>query len=103
MFITKKFIEKVHDAFDELNYHETKRLDFESFEKSATKTLTHAKELSDAIDVVLMYQFCLKKWNKIEKILLSIAKVTCASTSCIGLYEPKMPEKLLKKTKRNSK
>lgn len=68
MFITKKFIEKVHDAFDELNYHETKRLDFESFEKAATKTLTHAKELSDAIDVVLMYQFCLKKWNKIEKI-----------------------------------
>ena len=43
------------------------------------------------------------KENKIEKILLSIAKVTCASTSCIGLYEPKMPEKLLKKTKRNSK
>jgi hypothetical protein len=68
MFITKKFIEKVHDAFDELNYHETKQLDFESFEKAATKTLTHAKELSDAIDVVLMYQFCLKKWNKIEKI-----------------------------------
>lgn len=68
MFITKKFIEKVHDAFDELNYHETKQLDFESFEKAATKTLTHAKELSDAKDVVLMYQFCLKKWNKIEKI-----------------------------------
>ena len=43
------------------------------------------------------------KENKIEKILLSIAKVTCAATSCIGLYEPKMPEKLLKKTKRNSK
>lgn len=43
------------------------------------------------------------KENKIEKILLSIAKVTCASTSCIGLYEPKVPEKLLKKTKRNSK
>ena len=42
------------------------------------------------------------KENKIEKILLSIAKVTCASTSCIGLYEPKIPEKLLKKTKRNS-
>lgn len=68
MFITKKFIEKVHDAFDELNYHETKQLDFESFEKAATKTLTHAKELSDAIDVVLMYKFCLKKWNNIEKI-----------------------------------
>ena len=29
MFITQKFIEKVHDAFDELNYHVTKKLDFE--------------------------------------------------------------------------
>ena len=32
MFITKKFIEKVHEAFDELNYHETKQLDIERFE-----------------------------------------------------------------------
>ena len=32
------------------------------------------------------------KENKIEKILSSIEKVTCASTSCIGLYEPRVPE-----------
>ena len=68
MFITKKFIEKVHEAFDELNYHETKQLDFERFEKAATKTLTHAKELSDAKIVVQMYRFCFKNWRKIEKI-----------------------------------
>lgn len=66
MFITRKFIEKVHEAFDELNYHETKQLDFDRFEKEATRTLTLAKDLSDAIDVIRMYQFCLKKWGKIE-------------------------------------
>lgn len=65
--ITRGFIEKVHDVFDELNYHEKTRLDFKAFEQAAVKTLTHCKELSDAIDVVNMYQFCLKKWNKIEK------------------------------------
>ena len=65
--ITRGFIEKVHDAFDELNYHETERLDYDIFEQSAVKTLTHCKELADAIDAVRMYQFCLKKWSKIER------------------------------------
>lgn len=66
--IMHAFIEKVHNAFDELNYHETKQLSFDKFEHSAIRTLTHCKELSDAIDAVRMYQFCLKKWSKIEKI-----------------------------------
>ena len=66
--ITRNFIEKVHDAFDELNYRETKRLDFDKFEQAAVWTLTHCKDLSDAINAVRMYQFCLKKWTKIEKI-----------------------------------
>lgn len=66
--ITRKFIEKVHDTFDELNYHETEQLDFDKFEKSAIRTLTHCKDLSDAVNAVRMYQFCLKKWNKIERL-----------------------------------
>lgn len=65
--ITRRFIEKVHAAFDELNYRETQRLDFDEFEHAATKTLIHCKDLSDAIDAVRMYQFCLKRWTKIEK------------------------------------
>ncbi|MDE7107644.1 MAG: hypothetical protein K2O39_04900 [Clostridiales bacterium] len=65
--ITRGFIEKVHDAFDELNYHESKQLDFDKFGQSAVKVLTHCKELTDAIDAVRMYQFCLKKWSKIER------------------------------------
>ena len=66
--ITRRFIEKIHDAFDELNYHETRELNFDDFEQAAVKTLTHCKDLSDAIDAIRMYQFCLKKWSKIEKI-----------------------------------
>lgn len=65
--ITQGFIAKVHDAFDELNYHEKRCLNFDKFEKAAVRTLTHCKDLSDAIDAVRMYQFCLKKWTKIEK------------------------------------
>ncbi|MDE7158180.1 MAG: hypothetical protein K2N74_01260, partial [Clostridiales bacterium] len=66
--ITRRFIEKVHDAFDELNYHETKELNLVKFNQAATRTLTHCKELSDAINAVRMYQLCLKKWSKIERI-----------------------------------
>ena len=39
----------------------------------------------------------MKKDNKIEKVLLSIAKATSSSTSLMLLYEPKVPEKLLNK------
>ena len=37
------------------------------------------------------------KENKLEKVLVSIAYATCNSTSCIGLYEPKVPKKLVEK------
>ncbi len=66
--ITKKLIEKVHNAFDELNYHENKQLDFHKFNHSAFDTLIHCKDLPDAINTVRMFQFCLAKWEKIEKI-----------------------------------
>lgn len=66
--ITRRFIEKIHNIFNELNYHETERLDLGKFELSAVKTLTHCKELEDAIYAVRMYQFCLKQWSKIEKV-----------------------------------
>lgn len=65
--ITRNFIEKVHYAFDELNYHETQQLNFNDFEQAAIKTLTHCKDLLDAITAVRMYQFCLKHWTKIKK------------------------------------
>ncbi len=66
--LTQSFIEKVHNAFDELNYHETKCLDSEQFCKAAAKTIAHCKELSDAVCAVSMFQFCVKKWSKIERL-----------------------------------
>lgn len=37
------------------------------------------------------------KMNKLEKILTLVAKASCESASCFALYEPKVPEKLVKK------
>ncbi len=44
----------------------------------------------------------LMKENKtLEKMLETIAEVFSESTSCFGLYEPKVPEKLVEKHKKN--
>lgn len=75
IMISRKFIEKVHDAFDELNYREKEQPDYEKFEKAAVRTLTHCKELSDAIDAVRMFQFCVTKWKKICKMFNSKAQI----------------------------
>lgn len=68
MFITERFINKVLSAFTNLNYHERVNLDFKEFEHSAFETLIHTKELVDAKDALKMYQFCVKKWKRIEKL-----------------------------------
>lgn len=65
--ITRRFIEKVHVAFDELNYHETAAFDFNAFEKAAVKTLAHCAELDDALVAVRMYCFVSKNRRKIEE------------------------------------
>lgn len=66
--ITRKFIEKVHNAFAALNYNTSKRLDLDEFNKAAIDTLIHCKDLADAVDTIRMFQFCLANWEKIEKI-----------------------------------
>jgi len=66
--ITDKFIIKIHQVFDELGYHEKKKLSYEEFEKCAVNTLCHAKDLIDGINAVRMFQYCLKKWDLIESI-----------------------------------
>lgn len=65
--ITRRFIEKVHIAFDELNYHETVAFDFDAFEKVAVKTLARCAELDDALVAVRMYCFVSKNRRKIEE------------------------------------
>ena len=73
--ISRKFIERVHIAFDELNYHEDSELDYGKFMESAIYALAHCKELSDAKLAVKMINFCNRKWRKIEKLFSSKSDV----------------------------
>ena len=43
----------------------------------------------------------MKENKTLEKMLETIAEVFSDSTSCFGLYEPKVPEKLVEKQKKN--
>ena len=43
----------------------------------------------------------MKENKTLEKMLETIAEVFSESTSCFGLYEPKVPEKLVEKHKKN--
>ena len=45
----------------------------------------------------------MKENKTLEKMLETIAEVFSESTSCFGLYEPKVPEKLVEKQKKNVK
>ena len=65
--ITRKFIETIKIYFDELNYRETEKLDCEKFETAFFKTLSCAKDIEDAMETIRMYQYCIKKWGKIER------------------------------------
>lgn len=66
--ITTKFIETVHAYFDELNYRVEDKPELEEFEKCAETTISRCKDLEDAIAAIQMYQYCLNKWKKIEKL-----------------------------------
>ena len=43
----------------------------------------------------------MKENKTLEKMLETIAEVFSESTSCFWLYEPKVPEKLVEKQKKN--
>ena len=66
--ITRRFIEKVHYYFDELNFHITTPQTYGEFEYAALNALAHSAELCDAQNVINMAQFCYKHWGRIEKI-----------------------------------
>lgn len=66
--ITKGFIEKVCIAFSVLNYETKDKVNFDEFEKIASKRLSRCKELGDAKEVVTQTRFCYKHWDKIKKI-----------------------------------
>ena len=66
--ITRAFIEKIRYFFDELGIEATNGISYEEFENKAIKTLNRSKNLEDAKLVIKFYNYCAKKWKKIEKI-----------------------------------
>ena len=66
--ITRKFIEKIREYFDELSIDAKNGISYDEFEHGFIKTLNRCKELPDAQLVITFYRYCSKKWNKIEKI-----------------------------------
>lgn len=66
--ITRGFIEKIRCFFDELGIEATNGISYEEFENKAITTLNRSKELEDAKLVIKFYNYCAKKWKKIEKI-----------------------------------
>ncbi len=66
--ITRKFIDKIHDNFDKLNYHETRSLDEEEFRRVAYKTLYESKDMASAASYMNMIFDCLTNWKKIQTV-----------------------------------
>lgn len=66
--ITRRFIEKIRSYFDELSIDAKNGILLDEFKIKFIKTLNRCKELDDAKLAIIIYKYCLKKWNKIEKI-----------------------------------
>lgn len=64
--ITRRFIEKIHLYFDELNYHPNE-FNFDDFSDAVARTIIHTKTLEDAINAILIAKYCDKRINKIIK------------------------------------
>lgn len=65
--ITIKFVVEVGDAFYNLRYKPTKNLSMDDFLIAAGNALARAKDLDDAAEAITLINWCLKKWEKIEK------------------------------------
>lgn len=64
--MTRDFLIKAHEAFDELGYcPDTPSISFDKLQESAIKTLNHTKELEDSINAARMYQFLVKNFEKV--------------------------------------
>ncbi len=67
-----------------------------------TMTLQKSSDKSTYSKVKAWSQESTGTGNKtLEKMLETLAEVFSESTSCFGLYEPKVPEKLVEKKKKN--
>ena len=64
--ITKNFIIKVHQIFDELGYHlMSSNVNIDDFQDATINTINHCKELEDCREAINMYRFIIKKFKKV--------------------------------------
>lgn len=64
--ITKNFIIKVHQIFDELGYRlMSSNVNIDDFQDATINTLNHSKELEDCRNVINMYRFIIKRFKKV--------------------------------------
>ena len=62
-YTLKKILPEIFALFNKNNPDSS----YDDFQNRAVYSLNHAKDLENAINVVKLFQFCLKEWNKIEK------------------------------------
>lgn len=66
LLITKNFIIKVHQIFDELEYRlVSSNVNIDDFQDATINTLNHCKELEDCRKVINMYRFIIKRFKKV--------------------------------------
>ena len=64
-------IKEIHDVFDELGYRIVSNFSHVGLFETAIKSLNHTETLEDAKNVIKLLQFCIDKYDRIEKIFIS--------------------------------
>lgn len=67
--MTREFLIKAHNAFDELGYRPNHlNFNYDHFCECATKTLNRTEELQDAIEAAKLWQFVNSHFGKIHQL-----------------------------------
>ena len=59
-FVSKRFIQAVHNILGEFGYEDTDNLDFELIRYNAIDLLNHTHHLNDAVEVCRLFWFLLR-------------------------------------------
>ena len=69
-FVSKRFIQAVHNILGEFGYEDTDNLDFELIRYNAIDLLNHTRNLNDAVEVCRMFWFLLRYRKEVQTIFL---------------------------------
>ena len=65
--ITKGFIKRIHECFDELRYTKKDKVDYEEFVFQAVSTMNCCQSIVDIKKALYYANYCVKHWTLIEK------------------------------------